>query len=144
MAKRSNSSRNHPSVKNIVIIIILILIVIIGGVIAASFFFQPERQVKQKFESIATKYYESNIYDSMLKSDHYSGNPNDSLERYSERGMTPVTLRQLLHLDDSISADVADYLRKYCDVNATTAKFYPDPPFSRTDYHVEYTYACNF
>lgn len=145
MTRRSHSSRNRSlPIKNIVLTIIILVTITIGVAIAATFLLQPERLVKQKVESIAANYYENVIYESMINSDQYSGNPADALEKYTVRGMTPITLRQILLLDEAISTDDDKYLRAQCDVNATSVRFFPDSPFSRTDYHVEYTYACNF
>ena len=145
MVRRSRFSRTRTStIKNIVLIVIFALIITVGVAIVAAFLSQPELQIKQKFETIANNYYENTIYESILSSDQFSGNPADALEKNSGRGLALVTLRQIILLDETVPADVASYLEKYCDINKTFVRFYPQSPFSRTDYRAEYTYDCNF
>lgn len=145
MVRRSRFLRARTSTtRNIVLIVIFALITTVGIAIAAAFLLQPELQIKQKFAAIANNYYENTIYESMLNSDQFSGNPADALEKNSERGLALVTLRQIILLDETVPTDVANYLEKYCDINKTSVRFYPQSPFSRTDYRAEYTYDCNF
>lgn len=153
MAKQSKTSRNQASglfkfsatsARNVTLIIIIITTLIIWASFIASILLKPARLVPPKIEALATNYYENIFYERMENSDQFSGDPTATLEKHRERGLAIITLRQILLQDPPITADEAEYLRQYCDENKTTIHFYPDPPYTRTDYHVEYNYACNF
>ena len=128
--------------RNVILTVIVITTFIVCATILLTFFLDPARQVESKINSLATNYYEKVFYE-----DLNINNPNDAataLEKYQTTGLSTVTLRQLLLSDVGKNTNDADYLLKYCDAEATRVKFYPDPPFTRTSYHIEYTYSCNF
>lgn len=130
--------------KNAITIVIVIAAILVFITVICSVLLNPERQVKLKFEALATNYYENIFYADLLKSDNFSGNPQKSLEKYNQTGLAPITLRQLILHDDAATKDTADYLLKYCDENETYVKFFPEPSYSKTSYRIEYTYSCNF
>ncbi len=129
--------------KFVLILIPALVVIIVFSVICANIF-NPEHQIKSKLEALATNHYENIIYEKLVTSSNYSGDPETALSRNKDRGLPSYTLRQLLLEDQVKTADAAEYLLKYCDENATTVKFYPEPPYERTSYRVEYTYSCNF
>ena len=132
------------SARNITLVIIIIAALAVCTTFIASILLKPERLVPPKIEALATNYYENIFYEKMVTSDQFSGDATATLEKHHERGLAIITLRQLLLQDPPITDDEANYLRQYCDENKTTVHFYPDPPYTRTAYHAEFNYACNF
>lgn len=147
-SSKSSKSKSTPhsvfSPRNIILAVIIAVTIVVCGSFIASIFLKPERLVPQQIEALATNYYENVFYENMLNSDQFSGDAEATLSEYSIRGLAIITLRQLLLQDEAATADVADYLRNYCDENATTVHFYPEPPYTRTAYRTEYNYACNY
>lgn len=99
-------------------------------------FTKPEKVVTSKIEAITADYYENYFYDRIKD--------YNSLNNYTENGFSKVTLRQLLLFDSERHADAASLLNQYCDAESTYVKIYPEEPFSKTDYHVDYHYSCTF
>ena len=130
--------------KNTVTIVIILATILVFIAVICSVLLNPERQVKLKFEALATNYYENIFYNDLITSDDFSGNPQQALEKYAGTGLAPITLRQLILHDDTAAKDAADYLLKYCDENETRVIFFPEPSYSKTSYRAEYIYACNF
>lgn len=96
----------------------------------------PEKVVTLKIEAITADYYENYFYDRIKD--------YDNLDKYTESGFSRVALRQLLLFDSERHADDMSLISKYCDTDATYVRIYPEAPFSKTDYHVDYHYACTF
>lgn len=115
------------------IIIIVTVLVIFAG--AFSFLASPSRLAKNELKNLAENYYENTFYTNI--------HDQEQLSRYETSGLATVTLRQLLLSDKEKSKDLKA-LKKYCDENETTVKFYPISPFNKTDYRIEYIYSCNF
>ena len=99
-------------------------------------FLKPEDLVKNQITSLANDYYENYFYQDSITT--------ETMDKYAARGLSPLTLSDLLTYDHQKNAKYTDYLSEYCDTSSTLIKLYPDPPYSRTSYHTEYTYACNF
>lgn len=129
--------------KLIIVVIILAIIVTIIGIII-SFFLQPEHLTKSRIEGLAADYYENFLYENLINSENYSGDIEATMSKHVETGFTPITLRQLILHDQEKTASIADSLRNNCDIERTTIKYFPVPPYSRTDYRVDYNYICNF
>lgn len=139
--KSSNFSRNA-----ILSVIILAMLVVILCVLM-QVFVDKESTVKHKIEEISADYYENYYYDSINKdtsTDSEENLPSNILEKYHERGLVIVPLRQLLLFDNRRHLDSAALLTEYCDENTTYIRIYPDPPYGKKDYHVEYNYSCTF
>ena len=143
---RHNQQRRNrlPWLRNLILIIILAATATIVTVIIMANISKPENQITSRISALASDYYESTFYENLISSDNYSGNPADALSKYTDYGLSPITLRQLLLNDQVKTAEDANYLLEYCDENRTSVKFYPESPYSRTDYHVEYTYSCEY
>ena len=129
--------------RKFILILIPLLAIIITIAIVCTMLLSPEHQVKNSFESLARHYYENVFYENMLDSNTYSGDPAKALEKYESSGLNPVNLRQLILLDENNNIDT-DYILKYCDSEQTTVKYFPESPYSKTSYHTEYSYSCNF
>ena len=129
---------------------LIILIIIIGCMIAVvvaticSFIFTPENKVKSIISDLASDYYENHLYASFDFDNADQETKNQFMKKYENRGLTATTLRQLLLYDHKKNADVAPLLKKYCDENSTYIKIFPEYPFSKTSYRIEYIYSCEF
>lgn len=141
----TNKSGSKYSVvqKTIITVIILAVITTLVALIV-SIFLKPERLAKSRIESMAKDYYENFIYEGLINSKNYSGDLESTMKKYTEIGLTPITLRQLILHNPEKTAKFAESLRESCDIERTTVKYYPKAPFSRSDYLVDYHYICNF
>ena len=143
-SKSQSTSKSFFSPRNIILAVIIIVTLIVCVTTVGSIFLKPEYLVPQKIEALATNYYENVFYENMLNSDQFSGDAKATLEKHNTRGLAIITLRQLLLQDQATTTDIADYLLTYCDQDTTTVHIYPEPPYTRTAYRIEYNYACNF
>lgn len=124
------------------VIILTMLTVAIG--VLLSYFFNPEQLTKSRITDLASDYYENYLYEQLINSENFSGDLDATMSRYNSNGFNPVTLRQLILHDQTATANIADSLRDNCDEELTTVTFYPDPPYARNNYHIDYHYVCNF
>ncbi|MBQ2695263.1 hypothetical protein IJG04_01335 [Candidatus Saccharibacteria bacterium] len=132
------------SIKKIILSIILLasLAVILATIFTITA--TPENTVKSKIESITADYYENFYYENLITFATTERTLEQIMQPYAEHGFTKVTLEQLLLFDNQRHADSANILTTYCNDTATYITIYPDPPYNRTDYHVNYNYSCNF
>lgn len=130
-----------PRAKKFALALIIFAIIAVIVAVICSFLLTPERTVTSSIDNLARNYYENYFYPTLTSSDRFS---EDVFTKYAERGFTPITLRQLLLHDEIASAGQATTIKKYCDENSTIIRFYPDPPYGKSDYHIGYTYSCNF
>ncbi len=124
--------------KTIIVIIVAVMVIVIIAV-ATSFLFKTENIVKAKIENLATSYYEDNLYEKFLTSDGGA----DGFKKYDQSGLPLVPLRQLIYTSDLEKTEI-EQIRNACDENKTYIKYYPESPYSKTSYRIEYTYNCNF
>ena len=142
---------NHPArqhdfnnfARKFLIVLIPCIAIILAIAIACTFIFNPERQAKSELEALARNYYENIIYQNMLNSDNFSGDPAKTLEEYTDKGLSLVKLRQLILLNEDSNINTSHVL-EYCDKEQTLVKYYPEPPFEKTSYRIEFDYSCNF
>lgn len=127
----------------IIIVIILCMLSVVTAVIY-NLFSKPENIVKAKISEISSDYYENYLYKNFNFEKYSSEDLANFMQKYENVGLTTTTLRQLLLYDHQKNADVAPLLKKYCDENTTFIKFYPEQPYSKNSYHIEYTYSCEF
>ena len=125
----------------IIVIIITSIVIVVAAVLLTSFA-NPESIVKREVESIATDYYENHFYPEITEKSDKS--PADIIERYTTSGFARVTLRQLLIFDNERHAEAAAILTTYCDTNDTFVQFFPESPFGKSNYRIEYHYSCTF
>lgn len=124
------------------VIVVAMLAVIL--VIFMSVLNNPENLVKSKIETITADYYENYFYPRVENSVAADKTFDEVMSRYAETGFSRITLKQLLLFDSERYGSLADYLTGYCDPEATHVRIYPDAPFGKSDYHVDYNYACTF
>lgn len=127
--------------RSIVTIIIFAMLIVIL-VTLLSIFQNPETAVRRKIESITSDYYENHFYPEIT--DGVEGSLDEIMEHYHTHGFAIVSLRQLLLYDNGRHAESTGAITKYCDENSTFARIYPEPPYGKTNYRVEYTYSCAF
>ncbi|MBR3386555.1 hypothetical protein IKG68_03255 [Candidatus Saccharibacteria bacterium] len=129
--------------RTILTIIILAMIAVIATVII-SHLTTPERTVTNTIESLATDYYENYFYDEVGRYNTSGESRTDILTKYSEKGFTAVTLKQLLYFDNERHISDKPTLSEYCDLDRTYVRITPIAPFGRTDYRVDYFYSCAY
>ena len=137
--------RNDPAfARRFVTIGVLVSAVMVGVSVFLTVFFNPERLGKQKFEEMATTYYETYYYEKFMETID-PALKDEKMELFAKTGFKPVPLRQLLLYQNGKFADYKGYFEKdgfNCDKNKTTAKFYPVAPYGAKDYKVEYNFEC--
>ena len=135
------SSRQKSLAQKITLAIIIIAALAVITAVICSFVFDSERLTKAKISNLARDYYENHFYQNMtIDEDKLS----EEMSKYAETGFNSVSLRQIiLSTDNNHSAD-ADFIRKYCDEKSTIVRFFPEPPFDKTSYRIEYSYSCDF
>ena len=132
--------------KKTILTIIVLVIIIVAGTVVCIQFLTPEHQVKSKINSLATDYYENYLYQNLINSDKYQAlsDKSSSMEKYASYGFNPITLRNLLLHSNHKNDDFANSIAKYCDLDATSIKYYPESPFDQTSYRTEINFSCNF
>lgn len=141
--RKSSIKDFRPDVRKLILGIVFANIIIVIAVIIAYFKISPQYQVPNTLDDLAVKYYENVFYKNLTTSDKYTGNPQAALEKYTDRGLSPISLRQIL-LQTKASDSIKSYLEKYCDTEATSFTFYPDEPFTRAAYHYKIDSSCEF
>ena len=143
---RSAFSASANPAKPIIFIIIGILMVLVIFTTIYSILNKPEDRVKARISALATDYYENYFYDDFTSSEQFAQieDINSAMEKYTRRGFSDISLRQLFLHDSSRTTNDAAFLKNYCNENKTFIRIFPEPPYGKTDYHIEYTYSCNF
>ena len=133
---RSRSYKAYRFSKNSILTVIVFAMLIVVGFSIFNLIATPEFLVKHKIEDITKDYYENYFYDSVP--DHAA------LDLYKDTGLARITLRQLLLYSDKKHATSLEFFEKYCDLEKTYIKIFPENPYERINYRVDYTYSCNF
>ncbi len=135
------SSREKTPAQKITLAIIISATILVIISVLCIFILDNERIAKSKISSLASEYYENYFYPSMsIEKDELA----DVMSDFLETGFNNVNLRQLILATGKDHSADADFLRKYCDEKSTIIRFFPEPPFDKTSYHVEYSYSCDF
>lgn len=146
--KRKKQSRTrkpkYDLVQKIILGIIAACFLVVIFYLIYSLINRPENRVPRLISEISEDYYENYLYEKFSKSDSFKNDPDKTMELYSQYGFTPVDLKTLLLYDNQKNAKYSEELRKYCSVEATSVKFYPESPYGKKDYRVEYSYSCEF
>ena len=143
LSRAKNRERNVFSIskKLILTVITLSSMIVILAVLFVSFA-NPEKTIKNKIESMATSYYESYFYPEIVTNN--LNNLSDVFEKYTRHGFSAISLRQLLLLNDEEKSTVATELSNYCDLNDTYIQIFPESPFEKENYRIDYHYSCVF
>lgn len=145
-SNRYRANLSSPAIKKTILLVIMIASLVVAFSIIYTIFFNTEKVIKSKISALATDYYENYFYENLINSDKFKQikNLDTEMEKYHTDGLAPVSLSNLLLYDNQKNDEYRDYLTTYCDENATTIKFYMDPPYERTSYHYDINYSCNF
>lgn len=130
----------------LVVIGVVFLLVVIFTIFALNF--NQKYQVEAKITDLAAAYYESYFYPRAFSDDVNDGidsaKATEFLSQFTETGLAPVTLRQLLLSTPGVTEDDKTFLLQYCDQNGTQVVYKPEVPFAHDSYHIDYSYSCNF
>ena len=124
------------------VIIATIVIVMMGLVV--SLLCNNERITQRKIDEMTREYYEGYIYPNTINGAMSQDDINRVMGRYERWGFTQVSLRQLLLYDGRKNMEEGGFVRNYCDENETKAKIYPEAPYDKKSYRVEYEYKCEY
>ena len=138
---------SSPFVKKIILGIIFASILFVLIDLFLLTVFTEERITKYYIAELASDYYEDYFYEGVINSDSFKesgSNLESAMKDYGKYGLPTIALKDLITHENQNTAPHANYILERCDDTATTVKFLPYSPYSKTDYNVEYTYACNF
>ena len=127
--------------KKIITLGIIISAAVVLLCVVVNVYYEPGKVADRKLAELARDYYENYYYDKFVSSlGDYS--LEDAIAEQNGTGFSAVPLRHLLLFDNQRDRSYERYFdntRYFCDRSLTTIKIFPDPPYGRTDYHVEYT-----
>ena len=129
--------------KNSILTVIILSTMIIILVLLFMTFSDPERIIKSNIESYATDYYENHLYQEIATTSS-SDSIAEIMQKYATIGFSPVPMRQLLVYSNNDQNEITSIISSYCDIGDSYIKFFPNPPFGKHDYRIEYHYACTF
>lgn len=146
VAKKLKSKKApDPIEKKITIVCIIVAAVAVVASLFIGFFFNSERVAQRKLAELAKDYYENYYYDKFMQTID-----DESLEeafgKNEERGFAPVYLRQLLLFDNERNTKYEKYFSTSgykCNKNETKIQIFPEAPYGKTNYKVEYVFSCN-
>ena len=143
---RRTSTQPATFAKRVILIIIFLAAITVVTAIAISTFFNKPNLVKSRIESIASDYYENYYHPRLINSRQFKqlSDLDKAMQKYHEKGFTPISLNELLTYDNNNYSADRDYLTSYCNPKSTAVVFYPDSPYDAKSYHLNITYSCNF
>ena len=124
-------------------VIIVAIIMVVGGLIVG-FFCNSERITQQKIDEMAREYYEGYIYPNLINGAMSQEEIVEVMGRYEKYGFASVSLRQLLLYDGRKNMKDGGFTKNYCDENQTKMKVYPEAPYDKKSYWIEYEYKCEY
>ena len=151
--KNTYTSRKHSTMwkKNDNIVVRRVILAVIGVAIAVvvvgviySLVWSPEKATKAKLDEMARGYYEGFTYENLINGAMSQEDIEDVMDKYKVRGFAPVYLRQLLLYNNQENMKEAGFVKNYCDENLTYVKIYPEAPYDKKSYRVEYNYVCEW
>lgn len=152
-SSRIHSSRARVSThsdtnfaKIIILVVIIIAAIIVIFAVIHSLIFTPEAITKSNLSKLASDYYENYYYESIVNSKEFQSldNVDSAMNKYTKKGFPKIKLQQLILQNQSSNQELTNQILKYCDEDSTIITFYPELPFDRTSYHVEFDYSCLF
>ncbi|MBR3052407.1 hypothetical protein IKG60_02185 [Candidatus Saccharibacteria bacterium] len=130
--------------KRVVIVVIVVALMSVVTALVCQLFFNEEKMTKRQLEAMAAEYYEDYIYENLVHGAMSQAEIEAKMEKYVSGGFAAVNLRQLLLYDNGKNIENGGLLQEHCDANTTSAKFYPEEPFDKKSYRIEYRYDCDF
>ena len=151
--KNTYTSRKRSAMwkKNDNIVVRRVILTVIGVAIAVvvvgviySLVWSPEKATKAKLDEMAREYYEGFTYENLINGAMSQEEIEGVMDKYKVRGFAPVYLRQLLLYNNQENMKEAGFVKNYCDENLTYVKIYPEAPYDKKSYRVEYKYVCEW
>ena len=130
--------------RRVVLGVIIAAIVMVAVGLVSSFFCNSERMTQRKIDEMAREYYEEFVYQNLINGAMSQEEIADVMGRYEKYGFAPVPLRQLLLYDGRKNMEDGGFVTDYCDENETKMKIYPEAPYDKKSYRIEYTYKCEW
>ena len=145
VTKKSKKTNSSPFKKISLFVVCAAMAVVILALVILPLV-KNENLVQQKIEQVARDYYENFFYDDYTSSEKYQSltNKEEAMQKYVDRGFSRLTLHQILLHNAEKNAETASYIRQYCDDDKTIIQIIPEPPFTKTSYHLKISYSCNF
>lgn len=143
-AQKKRDRQVFNATKKSILIVIVFSMLIVILVLLLSYFEKPEHLVKRKIENIAADYYENYYYPNLIGNANSQDSLEDIMSHYTEVGFATISLRQLLLFDNERYKETASFILKYCDENHTSVRIFPEAPFGKTNYRIDYHYSCAF
>ncbi|MBR3257312.1 hypothetical protein IKG02_03460 [Candidatus Saccharibacteria bacterium] len=137
--KKSSDTTRKVIIAGIVVSSAMVILSIVVSV-----FFNDEAIAHRKFNQLVREYYEDYFYDKMMETIE-DDLVEKKLAKFAQSGVQPVTLRQVLLYQNGKNSEYKKYFDTgafYCDKNNTEAIIYPEEPFGKKDYHIEFKYSC--
>lgn len=135
--------------KKVVITVIVGAMLSVLAAIVFCFVYQPGDEIRHKLAKMAENYYEEYLYEDFTNSDKFKriDNIEKAMQKYHEKGFSRVTLRQMILHEKINTSEISydsEYVKNNCNEDHTYVQIFPDPPYDKKSYHIEYTYSCNF
>jgi hypothetical protein len=141
---RYSKKSNNVWARRVILGVIVVAIVVVMVGLAVSLFCSNERMTQRKIDEMTREYYEGYIYPSLINGSMSQSEIAEAMKRYEKWGFAPVALRQLLLYDGKKNMQEGGFVKNYCDENNTKAKIYPEAPYDKKSYRIEYEYKCEY
>ena len=127
--------------QKVIFTVIILTTIVVVVALALAFKWDNKYLVETEITELAQNYYEEYYYPNV-----FSGNVSmgEVLGQFEETGLASVSLRQILLAAPKSNEKIMNFLRQYCDENATFVQYFPTQPYDKDSYRIEYTYSCNF
>ncbi len=151
----STKNTSARTAKRTILTVIALAMLAVLGYTIFTIIATPEFLVKREINHLTSDYYENYFYPKILKNNSIEGsdatNPSFTeshlssvMEQYLETGFSRITLNQLFLYDNRKNYSLAAPIAKYCDLDKSFIKIFPESPYTAKNYRVEYNYSCNF
>ena len=153
---RKNSKALHKSrlnvaeygenkvIKRVVLTVIALAIVAVAVMLVCTLMEKNGSISKATIERMAADYYENYTYEKSVNDTMTKEEIAKMLGKYEESGLSKVSLRQLILNTGSADTDEAKNLKRHCDEDKTNVIFYPQAPYEKKSYRMEFRYECDF
>ena len=130
----SGTKKSIPTTGKVILGVIFIATIMVATAVAIAFFSNPERLTKNELGALVSNYYENYFYEKITNA--------EVLDKYKDTGLSILTLRQLVLHEPRLGG--TENVEKNCDLNLSYAKIFPQEPYGKKDYRVEYKYVCDW
>ena len=135
---------DNTVVRRVILTVIGVAIAVVVVGVIYSLIWSPEKATKAKLDEMAREYYEGFTYENLINGAMSQEEIEGVMDKYKVRGFAPVYLRQLLLYNNQENMKEAGFVKNYCDENLTYVKIYPEAPYDKKSYRVEYNYVCEW